>query len=218
MRYLILAIAIVGLGGCAEQSEQKYADRANVEGKADAESETNEINKRAQQMEIDLARFQNFFEGVAGTYEGKMRTPRGKIYRVRFAIAATIPRYEGSRIRTPDEIAYDTNNMAFEVLENTITTLEDGQELSFGCQYEKIKPAMDAGSIRLFDADCPRSFSLSLIPSGVGLQDQAELQVSARKMASALLEKRGNQAVTMQVEMRSINLPDPLHFIVERKK
>lgn len=212
---VVLILPLIALG-CAEQSEQKYKDRAALEGKAGAEGETAETNKRAQQMERDLARIQNLFEGVSGTFSGEMRTPSGTLYRVRFAIASAIPRYEGSRTRTLDEITYDINNVAFDVLENTISPLPSGQELSFGCQYSNSRPAVDAGSFRLSTSGCPRSFVLTLIPSGIGIQDAEALQASGRMVASSILETRGTKAMSMQVEMRSVNLPEPVHFIVHR--
>lgn len=109
-----------------------------------------------------------------------------------------------------------SNNVAFDVLENTISKLPSGQDLSFGCQYGKIRPAVDAGSFRLTDPACPRSFVLTFVPAGVELQSLEALQATGRMVASSLLENRGAKAMAMQVEMRSVNLPEPVRFIVQR--
>ncbi|MES2965300.1 MAG: hypothetical protein V4760_15545 [Bdellovibrionota bacterium] len=216
MKNLFLIIGVVAaIAGCAEQSEQKYKDKAALEAKAGAEGETAETNRRAQQMEADLARIQNFFEAVKGTFEGTMQTPSGSRFRVRFTISPTIQRYEGTRIRTPDEIAFEINNVSLDVLENT-TTISDSS-ISFGCQYKSLRPTVDSGSFRLSN-DCPRSFAVTLVPAGAGLQSAQALEASGKMMASAIRENRGMLAMAMQVEMRSINLPEPVTFTAARVK
>ncbi|MEK7356182.1 MAG: hypothetical protein AAB250_07010, partial [Bdellovibrionota bacterium] len=146
----------------------------------------------------------------------EMRVPSGSKFKVRLSVVPTIQRYEGVRIRTQEEIAFDLTNVAFDVIENTSSVREDGTGFSFGCQYEKIRPSVDLGVVRLQKTGCARTFAITLIPAGVGLQDATSLEASGRMMASALLETRGQRAVALQVEMRSVNLPNAVNFIVER--
>lgn len=217
MKMLICVLMILSLG-CAEQSEQKYKDRAEIEGKADAQSETEEINKRAQQMEKDLARLQNFYEGVNGVYEGQLPVGKdGQKMRIRFAIGTTIGRYEGSRIRTADEITFDLTNVAFDILENTVSKMSGNSDISFGCQYFKVRPAVEAGFFRLSEEGCPRSFVATLLPQNVGVQSADVLNVVSRGLALDLLDQRIKKVPALQVEMRSIHLAEPVEFVMHRK-
>ncbi|MES2855586.1 MAG: hypothetical protein V4692_06975, partial [Bdellovibrionota bacterium] len=188
-----------------------------IDGDAGADADKQAQDERAKAMEKDLGRIQNFYQGVRGIYEGRMETPAGRKYRVRLNIHPTIERYEGSRIRTPDEITYDLTNVAFDVAENTYAKMDDGSELAFNCKFSSIRPGVDRGFFTLEDEGCGRMFAVNLVANDSKIEKNLNrLEVTSRQAAADLLSEELDQITRMQVEMRSVNLPDPIVFMVER--
>ncbi|HVK61317.1 MAG TPA: hypothetical protein VM432_07195 [Bdellovibrionales bacterium] len=205
------------LVACAKpQGNDRLAEKAKIDAEKQAEADRKTQDNRASAMEADLARTQNFFQGVRGLFEGSLKTPSGRKYIVRLNIHPNIERYEGDRVRTADEVAFDLKNLAFDVAENTIAKMSDGSDLSFGCTYSSIRPGVDRGSFVLED-DCPRSFAVNVVADGSRLiHDRAELEEMSRTLARSLLDREIEQVMQLQVEMRSPNIPEIMTFSVRR--
>ncbi len=215
----VLSLAVIGLGGCADQSEQKFKNRAKAEGEADADANAAAQEKIALKMEADLARLQRFYEGVRGLYKGKVTTPSGRRFNVQFNIHPTVELYEGTRIRTAEEITNDLKILALDIAEQTGSVLGDGTDMTLTCSYVDIKPGVDKGFFNLEAEGCPRFFQVNVVPAGSSIvRDTIQLDVVSRSVASDLLNLKLAKVTQLQVEMRTRNIPEPMTFTMKRVK
>src|SRR5690349_18410292 len=133
MKKIIFVLSLVWfVSGCAEpQGTDRLQEKAKIDAEEQAGAEKSAQDERAKNMEADLARVQNFYQGVRGIYEGQLKLKSGSRYSVRLSIHPNIEKYEGERIRTTDEIQYDLQNLALDVEENTIARLKDGSPYAY---------------------------------------------------------------------------------------
>ncbi len=214
-----LALALFAITGCAQpQGDDRLERKAKIDAENQADADRKAQDERAKTMEAELSRVQNFYQGVRGTYEGKMKTARGS-YRVRLSIHPNIEKYEGERVRTADEIKFDLQNLAFDVAENTMSRLSDGSDITFTCGFEGIRPGVDEGFFMLEGDECTRTYSVHLArPDSTVNKDARAVAVESREIAQALLNGEAELVTKLQVEWRSTNLPDGVLVMLERAR
>lgn len=213
MKFLIFALLMTLGIGCADQSKQKYKNKAGIE--ADAEIEAQQ--KLSIKMETDLARLQLFYQGVRGLYKGTVKTPSGRKFKVQFNIHPTIERYEGSRIRSVEEINADLQRLAFDIGEQTSSVLSDGSDIALVCNYNDVKPGVDRGLFYLHAEGCPRFFQVNVVPEGSGkISDAQVLDQISRRISSQLLDGSLEHVVQLQVVMTTQNISTPMTFTMTK--
>lgn len=178
MKWMI-CLAVGGLAflsGCQDDVDRLKA-RTAIESResADREIEAQKafLDAQAQEMEKDLARRHRFYQAVSGTFEGKAFAPESGIsrdWRVRILISPTLEPYRTDRIRRPEEVAFDLNNLALSVhlLMWTGTKSPEGDfsETATGCIFVGIRPSLESGAIHLKGPDCTFSTSIYLSEEG----------------------------------------------------
>jgi len=151
------------LTGCGDNTD-RIKDRAQIEAEANARKQVDAENqyqtKRAEEMELDLARRQRYFDALSGTYEGTYEGFSDKAFRIKLILTSSLPAYvPPRRIRTLDEIENDLNSLFLTAQE---VVWDEDVSMSAGCFYEKIRPDIRAGRIYLASEDCKVSFNLSI--------------------------------------------------------
>jgi len=75
LTFFLLAASL--LAGCAQQDEDRYKEKAQVEENAKSKAELDVLNARAKEMEIDLERRHRFYQSISGIYQGTFTTSSG---------------------------------------------------------------------------------------------------------------------------------------------
>ena len=195
--YLVLTMMILA---CAKpQGNERLQEKAEIE----ASGSQNAIDKKAKGMEQGLLRQQRFFQGMAGTYEGKFKTASSSFH-VTVIITPSIAVYQGERIRNIDEITYDLTNLTFNI-EDRVAAIEPGKnDIMIGSSFSKIKPLVDAGYIYAQDVGYPISLIISPV-SGRGeiLKEKIILEENRKQISQDLLDGDVVNVEYIQIERRS---------------
>lgn len=162
----------------AELSVQKehldeLINRARLEGKATAEeeliAENENLKKRSTEMEADLSTRHKFYQAVAGTYEGDLVTGEGK-FKVRLKLTPSISPYPISRIRLPEEIANDIQNLHFNLL--VVEWNAENKDAAAGCRIEGLKPSIVEGEATVTKESCSSLYAFRLFDKKVVQPDE----------------------------------------------
>lgn len=178
--------AILILAGCA-QDNQKLASNAAIQGRASSDAqiqaENNNLSNRSSLMETDLATRQRFYQALRGKYEGDLQTEQGT-YKVRITLVPSLPPYTPTRVRLPEEIASDLNNLYFNahvIQWNPANTLS-----SMGCRVAHIRPDINTGEVVIASENCPNLYTLALADSAPSTQAIGSVQLASRILQGSL--------------------------------
>ncbi len=157
----VLLLGMV-LAGC-NQGVERLEEKAGIEGRASAEAqiktENENLAKKANEMESDLATRHRFYQAVKGTYEGILDTEQGQ-FRIRLNLVPSLPPYQVGRTRALDEIVSDLNNLYFNA---QVVQWNPANNLSaVGCRIENVRPDIRAGEIYISSENCPNFYSIRL--------------------------------------------------------
>lgn len=162
-KIVMLFTVAIGLLGCADQSVDKYKERAEAEQEGSNNAENENLAKKAEKMEQDLAKRHFFYASIEGEYEGTMRA-NNESYRIKFTFARSIPPYTDSRVRQLSEIENDINNLYFHM--QIVQWHPDDQSTAVGCRVSEIRPNMEEGTLTVASTDCPNLYSILLSEGG----------------------------------------------------
>ncbi len=176
-----MGLVLIGLSifsGCQDGNES-ISDVSGKEAQAQLTAEREFQRARAAELETDLAERQNFYQKVAGTYEGTLKGASGT-FKIRIKLIPSLPNYRPSRIRLPEEVVNDLNNLFFNV---QVIQWKEGAGLgAVGCKATQIKPDLETGKIAIASADCPSFYEFQ-----IGDHTASSLEASARNTQSAQL-------------------------------
>lgn len=155
------------LTGCLAQkksSEDKireYTDiQSQVETRNAVDAENGNRKKWSSEMEKDLQRRQRFYQSLAGIYEGAFKI-NGTDFNVRITMVPSIPPYvPGDRVRLPEEVASDLNNLYLNV--QVVQWNPQNSIGSVGCLFENVRPDINRGKLSLSSEGCPSLYLLSV--------------------------------------------------------
>lgn len=182
---LIVLSTLITLSGCQSQDNGEIAERARLEGKAQAEEQLKKdrelleeqikkdrelqdeqlkkeraaTDSRSREMEKSLATKQAFYEDNSGHYEGTM-TRAGTKFGIRVSLFPNIPKPTDSRVRTPAEIEADLTTLAYNVQIGQWSL--ENPNAAEGCRVEGLKPDVKKGTLNIISAECPNSYYLVL--------------------------------------------------------
>ena len=217
------------LSGCQDDVDRLKA-RTAIESResADREIEAQKafLEAQAQEMEKDLAKRHRFYQAVSGTFEGKAVAPKKAVSRefeVRILISPTLEPYRTDRIRRPEEVTFDLNNLALNVqflMWARIPTPEgEASEVATGCVFVNIRPSLESGMIHLKDPDCIFSASIYLSEEGdleaneqPGVIRDQSTQVSAR-----ILDGATDSVYALRGVRQASGSATPFRFAVTRQ-
>jgi len=182
---LILVPTLIAISGCQSQDNGEIADRARLEGKAQAEEQLKKdkelleeqnkkerelqdeqlkkeraaTDKRSKEMEKSLSTKQAFYEDNSGHYEGTM-TRDGTKFGIRVSLFPNIPKPTDSRVRTPAEIEADLTTLAYNVQIGQWSL--ENPNAAEGCRVEGLRPDIKKGTLNIISSECPNSYYLVL--------------------------------------------------------
>lgn len=160
----VLCLLLITLStlGC-NQDASKLKEKADLEGEGQSKGQQRAESERAAKMEKDLATRQNFYQAIAGIYEGTLAgvdSNNAPInLNVRLTFVPSLPPYKSDRVRTIDEVVADINNLFL-----TVQVVQwdpiDKDSIVFGCTYENVRPDLKKGEINLANGDCQSLFKI----------------------------------------------------------
>lgn len=157
---IILMGLIALLMGCDQKgSSDSTKERAKAEQEANNEVENNNLAKKAEKMENDLANRHHFYGAAQGEYQGSVQVG-DETYNIKFNIVQSIPPYTGDRVRQLSEIENDLNNLFFHI--QIVQWHPDDAATAVGCRVSEIKPDMQKGMMTIASSDCPNLYTVYL--------------------------------------------------------
>lgn len=217
-------VSVLGLGLAlaACQGNDRLVEKASIEGTATArtqiEAENENLRRRSREMEDDLARRQRFYQAVAGTYEGALETDQGT-FSMRIVLVPSLPPYRSERVRLPEEIASDLNNL---YLNAQIVQWNPANPLSAtGCRVEAIRPDLGRGEIQIATNNCPNLYSVYLsadvaIRAGRSGPDLGRTRELSSELARNLLEGRSVSVSQLLGQVKPTTNPAVYRFALGR--
>lgn len=178
---------VLAIAGCG-QGNERLAEKASIEGKAQLQAQYEVQAQKSQEMEEDLTARHRFYQAVRGIYEGTMTNELGEV-RVKIQLVPSLPPYAANRVRQLEEISYDLNNLYFNaqvILWNPADPLS-----AVGCRVEQIRPDLESGQINIASQACSNVYTLRIsagspagAASSMAVADNAPSRVSSEIAAS----------------------------------
>ena len=127
-------------------------------------------------------------------------------------MSPTIHVVDTNRVRTLEEIQDDLNNL-FLIAEVKISDLE-GSIGAPGCVFQRVKPDIMSGIVRLIDSGCGNTYMVSVTVPGTSEDDR--LNVSTL-LAREILNGTQDEAEHLYIEVSSRLNPNGYGVLTEKK-
>lgn len=145
------------------ENQAKLIEQARVEGRAQAEEqlsvENGGLTAKAVKMEQDLASRHQFYQALAGTYEGELATEQEK-FNIRITLVPSLSPLPVDRVRQLEEISSDINNLYFNA--QIVQWSSDNTLSSVGCRVSQIRPDMVNGTVSIASPECSNLYLLKI--------------------------------------------------------
>jgi hypothetical protein len=210
---LILAMSILGMSafltGC--QGDERIAEVSAKEREGQILIE----NENASKMEADLQTRQNFYQGVAGSYEGMAISDSGSTYKIRIQLIPSLPAFTPDRIRMREEVASDLNNLYFNA--QVLLWSPESAIGAVGCLATEIRPDLNKGEIIIASPDCPNVYKIRIhgLPLISGKVQGASVENTAA-ISSALMKGKMNSVQSVYGIIQPKTTSDVIRFDAER--
>lgn len=164
MKFLIIIAVLAGLTACDQKGTTDAAkERASAEQEGANKAENENLAKKAEVMERDLARRHAFYSALEGEYEGTLRAD-GDRYQIRITLTKSIPPFTGERIRQLSEIEYDLNSLYFYI--QVVQWYPGDEATAVGCRVSGLRPNMEEGTLKVASTECPNLYNILLSEGG----------------------------------------------------
>jgi hypothetical protein len=183
MKITIIVSLLVLLAACGNGNE-RLKEKSEIESESQLRVENEGLAKKAEAMEIDLAKRHKFYQAVKGIYEGSIETNIGS-FNIRITLTPSIAPIQTTRVRQLEEIASDLNNLTL----NTQVVQWDPSNpyASVGCPGTSVKPDIENGEIVIPSSDACKNLYMIKITDrefiGSGLQNTEH----ARELSKQIL-------------------------------
>lgn len=210
---LLLTLLTLGLFACADQSVDKYKERAEAEQEGSTKVENEALAEKAKAMERDLTSRHAFYGALEGEYEGSL-TVDDEVFKIKLVFARSILPYTENRVRQLSEIENDLNNLYFHM--QVVQWHPADPASAVGCRVSGLRPSMNEGTLTVASPDCPNLYSMFL-SEGTEL-----IQADALQMAKIIAAKLKKQEL-VQISHLQGNVQPSSHaakykFLVQKLK
>ena len=210
---MMLVTVMFGLSaalvGC--QGDERIGEVTAKETEAQIKVE----NQLATKMEADLQTRQNFYQGVAGVYEGQAQSESGIIYKIRIRLVPSLPVFTADRVRMREEVASDLNNLFFNA--QVLLWTPESKIGAVGCRATGIRADLAAGLIEIASPDCPNFYTIRINDSGlISGKVQDSSQDNSARIAQGIMSGKISKAATIFGEIQPTSSSDLLTFAAER--
>ncbi len=181
-------------------SEDRFKERVGQEATQQQAVEKQTRESLVKDMEADLSIRQRAYQAMKGSYEGFFEDQDNK-YRITAEFVPTVlPFNPESRVRTPDELQEDLNNLAFNV-KISIRDLKT-QSLLVSCSEKSIKLSLTDGTLSWLSESesCSNTFAIRMQNQEAPLDESIRSQ-KAKDTVKALMQGEKHK-VTLDFKMR----------------
>lgn len=186
MKYLIIFLIPLLFVSCDQKSSMDNTkERAAAEQEANTKVENENLAKKAQKMEEELAERHYFYNALEGEYQGSVTVGRDT-YNIALTFIRSIPPYLGDRIRQLSEIENDLNNLYFHI--QVVQWHSSDQSTAVGCRVSGVRPNMMDGKLAIASTDCPNLYSIFLAENSTAARKEASGE--AKKTAEKIKQKK----------------------------
>jgi hypothetical protein len=196
--------------------DDQISEQEKLRAESTVAAQNEDLATKSKAMEEYLAAQQRFHQGASGRFASDtVATQSGSNWEFHFEIAATVPPYEGTRVRQLEEIVADINALQLNI---RFSQLDPATRAKGGCTFAGIRPYTDSGRIDLIDPTCIYSVTLWLLPSGPvpGSTSSGVLAAGSAQVAEAIKAGRLAEADTIWVELDNSRTAEVITFAVKR--
>lgn len=176
---LILGILLLSLS-CSKNND-RLKEKAALESESATISQVSVENanlaRKAEIMELDLAKRHLFYQALKGVYEGNIQTNLGN-FSIRVTLTPSLPPTHVTRTRQLEEIAADLNALA--VNAQVIQWDPNNPNSAVGCRMSDIKADFARGELAISTESCPNLYLISLTERGFSASSAENAETSAR--------------------------------------
>lgn len=213
MKFFLMLILCWGIAACDQKSSTDGTrERATAEEEANTKVANENLAKKAEKMEKDLAARHRFYSSLQGNYEGALQV-NNEIYKISFTFVPSIPPYTGDRVRQLSEIENELNNLYFDI--DVSQWHSSDEQIVVKCPVSRIRPNMDRGTIFILSTECRNLYKISLSEDGIDVSEKntEKAEAVARKIKDQQLLVVPSLIVTAQLSSSA----SKISFTVERK-
>jgi hypothetical protein len=159
-------------------------------------------------MENDLKARHQYYQALAGKYEGKLSTVSGT-FNIRITLLPSIPPYAGERERQISEVENDINNLYFYV--QIVQWHPDSTASAVGCKLAGIKPNQDTGYFILASSECSNLYQFYLsVPGGEAVNIIRDRDTSEMTMENKQTVVSRSSSISQAIKKGEIHSVDRL--------
>jgi len=205
---------------CSPGNSERLKEKTQIESETQSKVEIETQNKRATEMEADLAHRHLFFQAAKGKYEGSFTTDLGT-FKIHVLLVPSLNPVKIDRIRLPEEVAADINNLH---LNAQIKQWVDGNISSaVGCRVENIRPDLTSGVIQIVSENCSNVYFLALSSSTASREaSSAEHYVRtttgslSTEISTQIFQGNVSQVEELAGSLQLTNVATDYHFRAKR--
>lgn len=182
MKFFWLLILCWGIAACDQKSSTDGTrERATAEEEANMKVANENLAKKAEKMEKDLAARHRFYGALEGDYEGSLQA-NNENYKIKMTFAPSVPPYTGDRVRQLSEIENELNNLYFDI--HVVQWHPSDESTAVGCRVGQVRPNMDRGTLVIASTGCPNLYKIYLSEEGIPFSEEnvAKAEATARKI------------------------------------
>ncbi|OFZ12196.1 MAG: hypothetical protein A2Z20_11295 [Bdellovibrionales bacterium RBG_16_40_8] len=200
--FFIMSVFFVG---CAQQDENKFKEKAQIEENAKNKAEQDATNARARKMEADLERRHRFYQSLSGAYTGTFTTASGVTLATKLKMIPSLPPYVPTdRIRTIEEISADINNLYFNI--QIIHWSPNNPASATGCVFQEVRGDFEKGRVDMARAECSNVYSARIIDiASEPYQTPDDLEANSTALAQQILAGKISAVNNFKIIMQPTN-------------
>ncbi len=170
MKFFLLLILCWGIVACDQKSSTDGTrERATAEEEANMKVANENLAKKAEKMEKDLAARHLFYSSLQGEFEGSLLA-NNENYKVKMIFVPSVPPYTGDRVRQLSEIESELNNLYFDI--HVVQWHPSDESTAVGCRVSQIRPNMDRGTLVIASPGCPNLYKIYLSEDGIHISEK----------------------------------------------
>ncbi len=168
MRTLISLIVItLSLVACSK-NDNRMKEKAAIESESSTASQLRVENenqaKKAEKMELELAKRHRFYQSVKGTYEGEVQTAIGKM-KIEITFTPSKAPVTRNRVRQLEEITTEINEL--KLTAHAIQSAVNIPESAVGCPGVTVADDIMKGELTISSPTCPNLYLIKITEKGI---------------------------------------------------
>jgi hypothetical protein len=206
-KLLLLALPLFIISCAKPQGDERLTEKAYLEAKAGAEGQTENQNKKAEELELDLQKRFQMIEGISGVFEGMVVTERAN-YKIKVSASPSLPRVKHNRKRLLDEVVNDLNRLSMNI--QILMWRENMPQGAVGCLSSGISPDFQTTKITIASDQCPGMYFMESI------QTNKDRTLNGTELSEMLYQGSVQKVNEIKIKIQPTSNANVLNTILKR--